>query len=82
MGEILILKGADINAKDIDHLKMRVLLWIKVIYYIERKFIKNNWAPLHYAAYENSKDIGDILIAKGAEVDVKDIRSLRSIKNI
>ena len=29
--------------------------------------------PLHYAAWQNSKDIGEILISKGADINVKDI---------
>ena len=29
--------------------------------------------PLHYAAQNNSKEIGEILISKGANVNAKDI---------
>ena len=29
--------------------------------------------PLHYAANNNSKEIGEILISKGADINAKDI---------
>ena len=29
--------------------------------------------PLHYAARDNSKEIGEILISKGADINAKDI---------
>ena len=29
--------------------------------------------PLHYAAYNNSKEIGELLITKGADINSKDI---------
>jgi len=32
-----------------------------------------NWTPLHYAAQSNSKDIGELLISKGADINIKDI---------
>ena len=32
-----------------------------------------NWTPLHYAAYNNSKEIGEVLISKGADINAKDI---------
>ena len=35
--------------------------------------MKKNKTPLHYAAKKNSKEIGEILISKGADVNAKDI---------
>ena len=32
-----------------------------------------NWTPLHYAAKNNSKDIGELLISKGANLNAIDI---------
>ena len=32
-----------------------------------------NKRPLHYAAEKNSKDIGELLISKGADINAKDI---------
>ena len=32
-----------------------------------------NRIALHYAAENNSKDIGELLIAKGADINAKDI---------
>ena len=31
------------------------------------------FSPLHYAAKNNSKEIGEILISKGADINAKDI---------
>ena len=32
-----------------------------------------NYTPLHIAAFHNSKEIGEILISKGADINAKDI---------
>ena len=32
-----------------------------------------NKTPLHYAAENNSKEIGEVLISKGADINAKDI---------
>ena len=32
-----------------------------------------NETPLHYAAKKNSKEIGELLISKGADINAKDI---------
>ena len=32
-----------------------------------------NKTPLHYAAMKNSKEIGEMLISKGANITAKDI---------
>ena len=34
---------------------------------------KKNRTPLHWAAIYNSKEIGEILISKGADINAKDI---------
>ena len=39
----------------------------------ERNLNKNNYTPLHIAAYWNSNKIGEILISKGADINAKDI---------
>ena len=38
-----------------------------------KEFNKKNKTPLHYAAEKNSKEIGEILISKGADINAKDI---------
>ena len=32
-----------------------------------------NKTPLHYAAFNNSKELGEVLILKGADINVFDI---------
>ena len=32
-----------------------------------------NWTPLHIAAEKNSKEIGEVLISKGAAINAKNI---------
>ena len=32
-----------------------------------------NKTPLHYAAYYNSKEMGELLISNGADMDARDI---------
>ena len=39
-----------------------------------------NFAPLHIAAEKNSKDIGDLLISKGAYINIKDIFSQKIVQ--
>ena len=38
-----------------------------------------NKTPLHYAAFKNSKEIGKVLISKGADINAKDIIYLNII---
>ena len=39
----------------------------------ERSFNKNNKTPLHYAAKKDSIKIGELLLSKGADINIKDI---------
>ena len=39
----------------------------------ERNFNKNNWTPLHFVADNESIKIGELLISKGADINVKEI---------
>ena len=32
-----------------------------------------NWTPLYYAAFQNSKEMGEILISKEADINITDI---------
>ena len=73
MVELLISKGADINAKDIIYLNILILFFIKIIWNKLRKLKKKNRTPLHVAAYSNSSKIIEILISKGADINAKDI---------
>ena len=38
-----------------------------------------NWTPLHYAAYYDLKEIGEVLISKGADIEAKDTIYLNMI---
>ena len=40
---------------------------------------KKNKGPLHYAAKQNSKEIGEVLISKGADINAIDIIYLNII---
>ena len=73
IGELLISKGSDINAKSIIYQNIIVLFLIMVNQIKERNLNKNNWTPLHEAAYKDSNKIGEILISKGADINAKDI---------
>ena len=82
IGEPLISKGADINAKDIIYLNIILLCLIKIIENKLRKVNKKNRTPLHDAASsrdEHLKEIGEVLISKGANINAKDIICLNII---
>ena len=73
MGELLISKGADINAKGIIH---QIIIKFFLIMNIEIKGTNlnlNNKTPLHIAAESDSNKIGELLISKGADINAKDI---------
>ena len=36
-------------------------------------FFLKNWTALHFAAEKNSKEMGELLIRKGANINAKDI---------
>ena len=52
---------------------------LKIIQNKLRKFNKKNKTPLHYAIEKNSKEIGELLISKGADINAKDIIYLNII---
>ena len=79
MLEILISKGADINAIDIIYLNILILFSIKWISNKWRKLNQKNWTPLHSAAENNSKEMLELLISKGANINAKNIIYLNII---
>ena len=72
IGELLISKGADLNAKDIIYQIMKNYFSIIINKIKERNLNKNNRTPLHIAA-TNSIKIGELLISKGADINAKNI---------
>ena len=58
---------------------MKILFIINGIYNKERKFKKKNQTALHWAAKKNYKDIGDILIKNGADINAKNSHYLNMI---
>jgi len=73
IGEILLSNGADINAKDIISSDTIILFWIKITSNIKMWLNHKNMTPLHLAAFHNSKEIGELLISKGADININDI---------
>ena len=71
--ELLINNGANINAKDLIYQTIGILYLIKIIENKWRKYNNLNRTPLHYAIKNNSKEILEVLISKGADVNEKDI---------
>ena len=79
MLELLILKGAHLNAINISYQNKMKILKIKIISKKWRWLNHNKETTLHIAAEYNSKKIGEILIIKGANINAKDI-SYQKIK--
>ena len=74
MGELLIRKGANINAKINEKRLLRQFHGFEIARGF-RGFRENGAGktPLHMAAKKNLKMIGEILISKGINVNTKDI---------
>ena len=73
MVQLLLLKRSDINAKDIGYPKIIILFFIKIMEIEWRKLDEKNKTPLHYAIENKSKEIFDLLIAKRADINIKDL---------
>ena len=73
MGELLISKGADINAKDIIHQYINSSFLIIMKQIKEKNLNTNNETPLHIAIEKNLDKMGELLISKGADINAKDI---------
>ena len=74
MLELLISKGAAINVKDIIYLNIIILFLIKIILKKSRKLNKKNKTPLHIATFKRDwREMGELLISKGADINAKDI---------
>ena len=46
---------------------------------IHKKLNKKNITPLHYAIEKNSKEMIELLVSKGADINAKDIIFLNSV---
>ena len=71
MGEFLISKGADINVKDILLQNINSSFSIIVIQSKERNLNINNQKPLHFAVQNDSINMMELLISKGADINAK-----------
>ena len=79
MLELLISKGVDINAQCINYQNIIILFLIKTISNKSRKFDEKNKTPLYIAANNNLKEIVEILISKGADVNLQNSNSKKMI---
>ena len=69
--ELLISKGADINAIDIIY-QIIAKSFLIIMKQIKEKYLnKNNETPLHFAAQYDSNKIGELFISKGADINAK-----------
>ena len=72
--ELLISKGADINAIDMYYHNVIIMFFFINIYYMKERKLKNNyWTPLFYAALVVLKKLSELLILHGANINGKDI---------
>ena len=69
----MISKGSDINARDFFNQVLGQLFFIKIYFNRKRKLNDKNWTPLHFAAMNNSREIEEILLLKGADINTRDI---------
>ena len=69
MGELLISKGADINAKDIIYQNINPSFLIIIIQFKERYLNINNYTPLPIALTKGSIRMEELLILKGADIN-------------
>ena len=86
VAELLIINGANINAKKENGLTALHLAAMKEITEIAKLLIENSadvnvkdkrgYTPLHLAAYFGKKEIAELLIAADADVNVKSKRGL------
>ena len=63
----------------IKYLNIKIFYLFKMLENKLGEFNKKNKTPLHYAAEKNSKEIGELLISKGADMNAKDIIYLNII---
>ena len=73
IGELLISKGADINAKDIIYQIMEKSFLIILKQIKEKHLNTNNETLLYIAIKQGSIKMAELLISKGADINAKDI---------
>ena len=74
IGELLISKGADINAIDVKNQFIISLYLITIVKHYLRKLKLRYFAPIHYATENNSKEMLELLISKGADINATDVK--------
>ena len=69
LGKQLISKGANIHTMTIKYFNRIILLEMKIISNNSRKFKKKNKTPFNIALNNNSKEMIELLLSKGANVN-------------
>ena len=73
IGELLLSKGANINSQDFDQQNLTKYLYKNELNATEGESKKMNRTPFYWAATNNSKEMVDLLISKGADFNLKNV---------
>ena len=72
IGELLISKGANIDAQNIIYQIIKKSFLIILITIKGRNLFKKNWTALHYATINDLNKMGELLISKETDINAKD----------
>ena len=66
------MKETNINKMGIIYQNLTIFFLIRIIQKRRKILNYKNWTSLHYAAIHNSKEIAELLISKGANLNAQD----------